>query len=222
MSAVKSFPSAPVSLEKNNPEFKFQFKILMLGDSSVGKTAIYTQFVYQKFYVSFASTIGVDYRYKVVEVVDSKDGRHNVRLSLWDTAGQERFRNITKQYYRGAHGIALVYDSTNRASFENVENWLESIEEAGDPNGVAVALVANKSDCENQQVSVEEGQNLAKSRGLKFFQTSAKNNVHITEMFMSLTYDIEKKLKLRQALEKKQSRPVEPLSTVTLLKRKIW
>ena len=180
-----------------------QYKILMIGDSGVGKSSLLHRYANDSFSPNFLPTIGIDYKIKLLTVED-KIGKRNFRLSLWDTAGQERFRNITKQYFRGAHGMVLVYDSTDRVSFENVNHWISQIEEAdmGESSGVIVTLVANKCDQINQEVSEEEGQALADERGIRFFKTSAKQNINVSEAFLILVLDIERRHVLRRALNK--------------------
>ena len=182
-----------------------QFKILMIGDSGVGKSSILHRYANDQFSPNFLPTIGIDYKIKQLAIED-KLGKRTFRLSLWDTAGQERFRNITKQYFRGAHGMVLVYDSTDRTTFDNVENWLSQIDagDAASPSGsVVLILVANKCDKPNQEVPDEDGQALADERGIRFFKASAKLNINISEIFLTLVLDIERQQMLRRALGKR-------------------
>jgi Ras-related protein Rab-8A len=175
----------------------------MIGDSGVGKSSLLHRYANDSFSPNFLPTIGIDYKIKLLTIED-KMGKRNFRLSLWDTAGQERFRNITKQYFRGAHGMVLVYDSTDRASFDNVHHWISQIEQAdlGSHSGVIVTLVANKCDQLNQAVEDEEGQALADEKGIRFFKTSAKNNINVSELFLTLVLDIERRMIMKRALEK--------------------
>jgi len=170
----------------------------------VGKTSLINRFVHDRYSMNFVASIGIDYKYKSVLVHDH-DGTHRVRLVLWDTAGQERFRTITRQYYRGAQGVVLVYDTSNRATFENVDNWLTSIEQSGSAESdLVVALVANKTDLSPREVSADEGEALAERRGAKFFYTSAKQNNNVSEIFIYLTKEIERRLRDRRDLERVQ------------------
>lgn len=125
------------------------------------------------------STIGVDFKIKDREIGDKK-----VRVQIWDTAGQERFRNITNSYYKGAHGIAIVYDVTNRQSFETVTTWIEEITKKASQNTLNV-IIANKTDMTNHRVvSEEEGRKLASEMGgLDYFETSAKDDTGVNELF---------------------------------------
>ena len=158
------------------------YKILLLGDSSVGKTCFLMRYSDNTFQEIHMSTIGLDYKLKNVQLDDGKI----VKIQIWDTAGQDRFRSITKNYYKGAHGIILIYDITSRKTFENVKNWVSQIkEEVSDK--VIIILVGNKIDDEsNRKVSKEEGKKMAKDCGLDFFETSAKSGLNIDSTFNEL------------------------------------
>ena len=161
---------------------EFLYKILLLGDSSVGKTCFLMRYTDNTFQEIHMSTIGLDYKLKNVQIDDGKI----VKIQIWDTAGQDRFRSITKNYYKGAHGIILLYDVTSRKTFENVANWVTQIrEEVSDK--VTIILVGNKIDDEsNRKVSTEEGAQMAKECGLNFFETSAKSGINIDTTFNEL------------------------------------
>jgi Ras-related protein Rab-1A len=117
-----------------------------------------------------------------------------VKLQIWDTAGQERFKTITASYYKGAHGIILVYDITDRQSFKDIENWLAEVDKYGNENVVKL-LVGNKSDLEaSRQVKTEEGKTLADSLGIKFLETSAKDAVNVEKAFTTLSNEIKSKV----------------------------
>ena len=158
------------------------YKILLLGDSSVGKTCFLMRYSDNTFQEIHMSTIGLDYKLKNVQLDDGKI----VKIQIWDTAGQDRFRSITKNYYKGAHGIILIYDVTSRKTFENVKNWVSQIkEEVSDK--VIIILVGNKIDDEsNRKVSKEEGKKMANDCGLDFFETSAKSGLNIDSTFNEL------------------------------------
>ena len=158
------------------------YKILLLGDSSVGKTCFLMRYADNTFQEIHMTTIGLDYKLKNVQLDDGKI----VKIQIWDTAGQDRFRSITKNYYKGAHGIILIYDVTSRKTFENVQNWITQIkEEVSDK--VNIILVGNKIDDEkNRKVTTEEGQKMAASCELEFFETSAKSGINIDTTFNEL------------------------------------
>ena len=159
------------------------FKILLLGDSSVGKTCFLKRYTDNTFQDAYLSTIGFDFKFKTVTLKSGK----KVKVQLWDTAGQERFRTIAKSYYKGAHGIILIYDVTNRKTFENIRKWLNQIKEETS-NKISIILVANKIDCDadSRLVSKEEGEYLAKNANLPIYEASAKESINVNESFQFL------------------------------------
>ena len=161
------------------------FKILLLGDTSVGKTCFLKRYTDDTFQDAYLSTIGFDFKFKMVELKNGK----KVKVQLWDTAGQERFRTIAKSYYKGAHGIILVYDVTNQKSFDNIKNWVNQIKEEASSK-VCIILIANKIDSDERVVSKENGEALAKNYELKIYEASAKENINVTEAFQDLIESI--------------------------------
>ncbi|KAM0906615.1 hypothetical protein ACQ4PT_016666 [Festuca glaucescens] len=155
----------------------------------VGKSCLLLRFSDDTFTTSFITTIGIDFKVRTVEL----DGRR-VKLQIWDTAGQERFRTITTAYYRGAMGILLVYDVTDESSFNNIRNWIRNIEQHASDN-VNKILVGNKVDMDAKRVvSTAQGQKLADEYGIKFFETSAKTNQNVEEVFFTIARDIKQRL----------------------------
>ena len=173
--------------EKEKETYEHTFKILLLGDSSVGKTCFLMRYIDNTFQDVYLSTIGFDFKYKIVSLNNGK----KVRVQLWDTAGQERFRTIGKNYYKGAHGILLLYDVKNQKSFFNMKKWLTHIKEEA-PKKVRIVIAANKIDIEpeKREVSEEEGESFAESFNLKFFECSAKEGININEAFQGLIEEI--------------------------------
>ena len=163
------------------------YKVLLLGDSTVGKTCFLMRYTDNTFQEIHMSTIGLDYRLKSMTLKSGK----NVKVQIWDTAGQDRFRAITKNYYKGAHGIILIYDVTNQLSFDNVSNWINQIkEEASDK--VTIFLVGNKiDDVENRKIQTESGKNLAENFQLQFYETSAKTGENVEKTFQALVEKID-------------------------------
>ena len=162
------------------------YKILLLGDSAVGKSCLLLRYCDEKFQDLHLATIGLDFRLKTIYLENNK----KVKVQIWDTAGQDRFLAITKNYYRGANGILLVFDVTNLSSFEHIKNWIEQIkEEASDK--IIIYLVGNKIDCTNRVISNEEGKKLAEEFSLKYYETSAKNNENVENTFLALIKEID-------------------------------
>ena len=161
------------------------FKILLLGDTSVGKTCFLKRYTEDTFQDAYLSTIGFDFKFKMVTLKNGKQ----VKVQLWDTAGQERFRTIAKSYYKGAHGIILIYDVSNPKTYDNIKKWLAQIKEEASSK-VCIILVANKIDHEERVVTEEEGEKLAKSFNLKIFESSAKENINVTEAFQEVIENI--------------------------------
>ena len=164
------------------------YKILLLGDTAVGKTCFLKRYTEDTFQDAYLSTIGFDYKYKIVTLNNGK----KVKVQLWDTAGQERFRTIAKSYYKGAQGIILMYDVTSQRTFDNIRKWLTQIKEEASIK-VCVILIANKIDSEDRVISKEDGESLAESFKLPFFESSAKENINVDEAFKHLIEEISAK-----------------------------
>jgi Ras-related protein Rab-1A len=171
----------------NNQEYDYLFKLLLIGNSSVGKSSLLVRFVDDVWEENFVPTIGVDFKLKTLDVNGKK-----VKLQIWDTAGQERFKNITASYYRGGNGVLVVYDITDRDSFTNLTSWLIEIEKNANKN-VFKLLIGNKNDLESERkVTFNEGKEFADSNGMKFIETSAKTADKVYEAFELLTKEIIK------------------------------
>ena len=163
------------------------YKVLLLGDTTVGKTCFLMKYTDKTFQDVHISTIGLDYRLKSMTLKSGK----NIKLQIWDTAGQDRFRAITKNYYKGANGIILIYDVTNPKTYDNVKNWVTQIREEASPN-VVVYLCGNKIDMkEDRKVKEEDGNKLAEEFGFPFNETSARDGININETFEDLVERID-------------------------------
>eukprot|EP00116_Pleurobrachia_bachei_P010113 sb/3470375/ len=185
--------------------YDYLFKLLLIGDSGVGKTCLLFRFSDDAFNNSFIATIGIDFKVKTVEIDEKK-----IKLQVWDTAGQERFRTITTAYYRGAMGIFLVYDITDEKTFDNIKTWMRNIEDNAAPD-VEKFILANKCDKEDKrQISKEKGRALAVKHGVKFFETSALSASNVEEAFMTMAADIKRKT------EKKLETPATTKSEIVL------
>ena len=168
-------------------------KLLIIGESSVGKSCLLLRFAEDKFNENFLTTIGIDFKVRKETIDDAK-----VKLQIWDTAGQEKFRTITKAYYRGAHGILLVFDVTNRDSFNKTKQWMASIKESiSDP--VDIILVGNKADnpddptSSNRVVTKEEGEEMAAEFGVPYCETSAKTGYNVEATFMKIATIVKRR-----------------------------
>ncbi|RYP03068.1 hypothetical protein DL764_005417 [Monosporascus ibericus] len=194
-----------------NRNYDFLIKLLLIGDSGVGKSCCLLRFSEDSFTPSFITTIGIDFKIRTIEL----DGKR-VKLQIWDTAGQERFRTITTAYYRGAMGILLVYDVTDQRSFDSkasldrpilpplafcppvwpvdIRTWFANVEQHA-TEGVNKILIGNKCDWEEKRVvSTEQGEELARELGVPFLEVSAKSNINIDKAFYSLAADIKKRI----------------------------
>ncbi|KAL4443821.1 hypothetical protein ABPG75_011558 [Micractinium tetrahymenae] len=167
-------------------EVDHTFKILLVGDSGVGKSSLLLRFATGGF-EELTPTIGVDFKAKVVDI----DGRR-VKLTIWDTAGQERFRTLTSSYYRGAQGIILVYDVTRAETFDSLADiWLREVDMYNTVEEGIKMVVANKTDLgEQREVSTEQGVAFARAHGCLFVETSAKGNVAVDQAFEELVHKI--------------------------------
>ena len=159
-------------------KYDYLFKLLIIGESGVGKTCLLLRFTDDSFTANHLTTIGIDFKIKIIDLSGKL-----IKLQIWDTAGQERFRTITKTYYKGAHGIILTYDVTDQNSFKNIRNWIKQIEANAQTN-VCKVLVGNKSDLfETEAVTEEEGEKFAKEKNAEFMLVSAKTGDNITNLF---------------------------------------
>uniref|UniRef100_A0A672QBV4 small monomeric GTPase n=1 Tax=Sinocyclocheilus grahami TaxID=75366 RepID=A0A672QBV4_SINGR len=160
--------------ESTDQNFDYMFKILIIGNSSVGKTSFLFRYADDSFTPAFVSTVGIDFKVKTIYRNDKR-----IKLQIWDTAGQERYRTITTAYYRGAMGFILMYDITNEDSFNAVQDWYDS--------AYVLLLVGNKCDMEDDRVvASERGRQLSEQLGFMFFEASAKDNINVKQTFERL------------------------------------
>jgi Ras-related protein Rab-11A len=172
----------------NLDEYDFLFKLIIVGDSNVGKTNIMSKYIHNKFNYTSKSTIGVEFGTKIVKIDNKK-----IKAQIWDTAGQERYKSITSAYYKGAKGALIVYDITNKFTFESVDKWVQDLNSYGDKN-LTLLLVGNKSDLEDKrQIMKEDGEEKAKSFNLGFIETSACSGDNIDQAFVIMLKEVLKK-----------------------------
>ncbi|XP_043918863.1 ras-related protein ORAB-1-like [Protopterus annectens] len=172
-----------------NPEYDYLFKLLLIGESGVGKSCLLLRFADDTYTDSYISTIGVDFKIRTIEL----EGK-TVKLQIWDTAGQERFRTITSSYYRGAHGIIIVYDVTDLDTFSNVREWLEEINRYASEN-VNKLLVGNKCDLTTKKVvDYTTAKEYADSLQMPFLEASAKNATNVEQAFVTMAAEIKNRV----------------------------
>lgn len=182
-------------------------KMLLVGDSNVGKSSLLLRFVDDQFSPSFVTTVGIDF--KIKEVTLPSNGT-KVKLQIWDTAGQERFRTITTAYYRGAMAIVVVYDVTNKQSFAHLAYWVSQIENQVKDSKPIIVIVGNKSDLvEKRTVGDIEGRRFAESQGCLFAETSACTGRGVDSVFVELA---ERILKIKEAQQQEPEIPIIDLS----------
>lgn len=172
-----------------NSEYDYLFKLLLIGNSGVGKSCLLLRFSDDTYTNDYISTIGVDFKIKTVEL----DGK-TVKLQIWDTAGQERFRTITSSYYRGSHGIIIVYDVTDQESFNGVKMWLQEIDRYA-TSTVLKLLVGNKCDLQDKRVvEYDVAKEFAESNNMPFLETSALDATNVEEAFLTMARQIKESM----------------------------
>lgn len=168
-------------------EYDLMFKILLLGDSGVGKSSLLLRYTKNEFISDMRSTIGVEFALKYITI-----DNYQLKIQIWDTAGMERYRSITNAYYKGAKGVIVLYDICRKKSFENVDKWIDDFKSKADDDAVII-LIGNKSDLDDKrEVSKEEGESKAKMNKFAFMETSAKDNNNVQKAFETLFGEIVK------------------------------
>jgi len=190
-------------------DYDYLFKLVLIGDSGVGKSCLLLRFADDNFTDSYISTIGVDFRFRTINIENK-----TVKLQIWDTAGQERFRTITSAYYRGADGIIMVYDVTSSESFDHVEEWLSEVDRYANEN-TSKLLVGNKADLiEEKQVPEDTAQRFAEKLSIPFLETSAKTATNVDAAFLTMAKELiktrEKQNNEGPSNQKVKMTPVKP------------
>ena len=177
-------------------EYDLMFKILLLGDSGVGKSSLLLRYTKNEFISDLRSTIGVEFALKYLTI-----DNFQLKVQIWDTAGMERYRSITNAYYKGAKGVIVVYDICRQKSFENVDKWIDDFKSKADDDAVII-LIGNKSDLdEKREVSKEEAESKAQKNKFGFMETSAKDNNNVQKAFETLFHEIVKIYKNKNNIE---------------------
>merc|ERR1711998_410823 len=178
------FEELPMSATPNKT---FQFRLVLLGDSAVGKSSLVLRFVRGQFFEYQESTIGAAFLTQTVALNDT-----TVKFEIWDTAGQERYHSLAPMYYRGAAAAIVVYDITNRDTFQRAKQWVKELQRQGNPN-IVIALAGNKVDLSSKRkVETEEAQAYADDNGIMFMETSAKTAHNVNELFVSIAKRLPK------------------------------
>jgi len=188
-----------MALSPSEHNYFYQFRVIIIGDSTVGKSSLLRQFTEGHFIQTNDPTVGVDFHVRIIELGDTGV---RVKLQLWDTAGQERFRSITRSYYRNCVGCIILYDITSRESFEHVHDWLQEARNSTEDDNVVYLLLGHKIDLEyKREVSTAEGESFALAHDMLFIETSAKVVCNIEESFVMVAKEIYSRLqggKIRQ------------------------
>jgi len=185
--------------------YDFLFKVVFVGDSGVGKSALTCRYADDLFYESYISTLGIDFRIKTVR----RAGKE-IKLQIWDTAGQERFRALTRSYYRGCSGVFLVFDTTSFSSFQSIKFWLSDLQKHGPSNAVKV-LIGTKSDLvDRREVPRKTAEDFCQLHNIQYIETSAKNGVNVDLAFNEMINLLLSHFSLTASISTK---PDSPLTT---------
>lgn len=186
-------------------EYDYLFKVVLIGDSGVGKSNLLSRFTRNEFNLESKSTIGVEFATRSIEV-DAK----TIKAQIWDTAGQERYRAITSAYYRGAVGALLVYDIAKHLTYENVERWLRELRDHADQN-IVIMLVGNKSDLRHlRAVPTDEAKGFAERNGLSFIETSALDSTNVETAFQNILTEIYRIVSQKQIRDPPEGSVIRP------------
>lgn len=197
-------------MTSRDDEYDYLFKVVLIGDSGVGKSNLLSRFTRNEFNLESKSTIGVEFAVRSIDV----DGKR-VKAQIWDTAGQERYRAITSAYYRGAVGALLVYDIAKHVTYENVERWLKELRDHADQN-IVILLVGNKSDLRHlRAVPTEEARAYAERNQLNFIETSALDSTNVETAFTNILTEIYRSVSTRQ-VPPDRTVPINSQNNITL------
>lgn len=188
------------------------FKIIVIGDSGVGKSSLTVRLSEDVFYKDYASTIAIDFRMYFMHFMEKK-----IRLQIWDTAGQERFQSVATAFYRGANGVMLCFDLTHRPSFQHLDQWMERIRQQALP-GIPCILIGCKLDEArgNRQVSREEGAQWAQQHNMGYIETSAKEKENVLHAFQQVTFQIFEDMKERSGNNRSGAKSASRAQSVNL------
>ena len=193
--------SESLSFEDNLKKTTYQYKVILLGSIAVGKTSLLKKYIKNEFNSEYQCTIKSEFQTKTLNI----NNQEQAKLTIWDTCGDEKFRAITRQYYRDAQGILLVFDVTERTSFDNIQNWYNEIKENA-PKDTVIILVANKTDLiKERKVSIEDGQAMAENLSLDYIEVSAKTGDNLHLLFEKLSEKLMCEIENKSDLIEKKS-----------------
>ena len=172
----------------------YKFKVILIGDSGVGKTSLLNRYMDKEFSNNIPCTISADFKIKSIQI----NPLTSAQIAIWDTCGQEKFRAITKQYFKDAHGIILVFDVSDRRSFLDLNNWLDEIQNNSIKDDASIVLVGNKIDLKYRCISHEDANSFAKNKGLVYCETSSKDGINIESPFENVAKEIIEKMNKKQ------------------------
>ena len=179
-----------VSNRSTESKIFYKLKLILIGDSGVGKTSLLSRYMDEEFIPNLPCTINADYKIKSIRI----DELTSAEITIWDTCGQERYRSMTKQYFKDVHGIILVYDVCDKRSFTDLNIWLEEIKKNSIKEDISIILCANKIDLKFRNTSFEEGSTFAKNNDILYCETSSKDGINIESVFENVTKDIIDKM----------------------------
>ena len=179
------------STRVNDSRIFYKFKVILLGDSGVGKTSLLSRYMDEEF-SDKQCTINADFKIKSIQI----DPFTSAQITIWDTCGQEKYRSMTRQYFKDAHGIILMFDISDKRSFSNLEGWLEDIKENSIKDDVSIVIVGNKTDLKFRNIKHETAVEFCKTNGITYCETSSKEGLNIESPFETVTKEIIEKKKI--------------------------
>jgi small GTP-binding protein len=183
-----------VKSRDSNLKTFYKFKVILIGDSGVGKTSLLNRYMDKEFSNNIPCTISADFKIKSIQI----DPLTSAQITIWDTCGQEKYRSITKQYFKDAHGIILVFDVSDRRSFADLNNWLDEIKNNSTKDDASIVLVGNKIDLKYRCISNEDAKSFAKNKELVYCETSSKDGINIESPFENIAKEIIEKMNKKQ------------------------
>ena len=197
MSSHRNSNVSTKSTDSKNSKTFYKLKLILIGDSGVGKTSLLGRYMDEAFIPNKPCTLSADFKIKSITI----DQFTSAEITIWDTCGQEKYRSMTKQYFKDAHGIILMFDVCDKRSFADLNIWLEEIKKNTSKDDVSIVLCGNKIDLKFRNISYEDANNFAKNNDLLYCETSSKEGMNVEVAFESVTKDIIEKLNRKNKIE---------------------